>query len=366
MANFSKSDSAFMARALSLAPRGRFNAAPNPCVGCVIAAGESVVGEGWHRRAGGDHAEIMALKAAGDLARGATAYVTLEPCAHHGKTPPCSQALIDAGVARVVAAMADPFDQVAGQGFAGLRSAGIETAVGLMESPARQVIAGYLSRVERGRPRVRLKVAASLDGATAMKSGESQWITGPEARRDVQKLRAESGAVLTGVETVIADNPSLNVRADYDLVEQPLRVILDSRLRTPADAKLLHIEGRTRIYCGASATNASLEAGPAEIVRMPGKGRVDVPAMLEDLAKQGINDVLVECGPTLGGSFLDNNRVDELVIYQSPHIMGSETRPMFETPRWQSLDDRSRLQLVDVRRFGDDTRITATLSDARS
>ena len=350
-----------MARALALAPRGQFSARPNPCVGCVIAADERVVGEGWHQRAGWDHAEIMALKAAGPAARGATAYVTLEPCAHHGKTPPCSQALIDAGVARVVAAMADPYEEVAGQGFAALRSAGIDTAVGLMEAAARKVIAGYLSRVERGRPRVRLKVAASLDGGTAMQNGESQWITGPEARRDVQRLRAASGAVMTGIGTVLADDPSLNVREPGLVADQPLRVILDTHLATPADAKLLAIEGQTLIYCAADASSPALEASPAEIVRLSPDERVNLAEALQDLARRGINDLLVECGPTLGGSLLENKLLDELVIYQSPHIMGSCTRPMFDTPRWQSLDDRKKLRISDLRRLGDDTRITATL-----
>lgn len=321
-----------------------------------------MVGEGWHQRAGGDHAEIVALKAAGNSARGATVYVTLEPCAHHGKTPPCSQALIDAGVARVVAAMADPYDQVAGQGIAALRDAGIDTAVGLMEASARKVIAGYLSRVERGRPRVRLKMAASLDGGTAMQNGESQWITGPEARRDVQRLRAASGAVMTGVGTILADDPSLNVREPGLVDDQPLRVILDTQLATPADAKLLAIEGQILIYCGADAGNSALESGPAEIVHMPSAGRVDLAGVLRDLAKRGINDLLVECGPTLSGSLLENKLLDELVIYQSPHIMGSCVRPMFDTPRWQSLEDRKKLHITDLRRLGDDTRITATLT----
>lgn len=352
-----------MARALRLARNGRFTARPNPSVGCVIVSQGNRIGEGWHKKAGGPHAEIVALAEAGDQARGATAYVTLEPCAHHGKTPPCSTALIAAGVARVVIAMRDPFDKVAGQGIAALQAANIEVHVGLMESQARALNPGYLCRIERGRPRVRLKLAASLDGATAMRSGESQWITGPEARRDVQRLRAASGAVLTGVDTVIADDPALDVREPGLGDLQPLRVILDSRLRTPVGAKLLGASGETIIYCCADAVNPDLDAGAADIVRLPGPGpRVDIDGVLHDLARRNVNDLLVECGPTLAGSLLDQQRLDELVIYQSPHIMGSQVSPMFSTPGWESLQDRRTLDILDVRRLGRDTRISARIS----
>lgn len=363
MPTFSKLDSVFMARALRLARNGQFTARPNPSVGCVIVSQEQRIGEGWHDVAGGPHAEVVALAEAGGRASGATAYVTLEPCAHHGRTPPCSSALIDAGIARVVAAMQDPFDKVAGQGIAALEAASIEVHVGLMEDQARALNAGYLCRIEQGRPRVRLKVAASLDGATAMQSGESQWITGPEARRDVQRLRAGSGAVMTGVETVIADNPSLNVRESGFGGAQPLSVILDSQLRTPVEAKLLGVSGETVVYCCADANNPALEQSAAEVVRLPGSGpRVDIAGALRDLARRNINDVLVECGPTLAGSLIDGKLLDELVIYQSPHIMGSQVRPMFTTPGWDALQDRRTLDIVDVRRLGRDTRITARIS----
>ena len=257
-----------MSRALELAARGEYSAHPNPRVGCVIVQGDDVVGEGWHEVAGEDHAEIRALRAAGEKARGASVYVSLEPCAHHGKTPPCAAALVDAGVARVVAAMQDPFPEVGGRGLAALRDAGIGTEVGLLQDAAEALNAGFISRVTRGRPRVRLKVAASIDGATAMDSGESQWITGPEARADVQKLRARSGAVMTGIGTVLADDPSLNVRDDTLATHglQPLRVVLDSRLSMPPSAAMLTLPGATLVCCTAGQDAAGLRDAGAEVM----------------------------------------------------------------------------------------------------
>jgi diaminohydroxyphosphoribosylaminopyrimidine deaminase/5-amino-6-(5-phosphoribosylamino)uracil reductase len=359
---FSDTDCAHMARALQLAARGLYSAHPNPMVGCVIARNETVAGEGWHQRAGEPHAEINALTAAGKDAEGATAYVTLEPCAHHGKTPPCAEALVQAGISRVVAAMKDPFEEVAGRGLDMLGAAGVRTDVGLMQAAAELLNEGFIARVTRDRPMVRLKVAASIDGATAMKGGESQWITGPEARDDVQRLRARSGAVMTGIGTVLADDPSLNVRLAglETAVSQPLRVVLDSRLRMPISAGMLALPGETLVCCTGKHDRSRLEEAGAEVRSYAADGAsVDVGAVLRDLAERGINDVLVEAGPGVAGYLLQKELVDELVIYQAPHIMGSETRGMFQTPSWLALADRKKLEISDVRRIGGDTRITA-------
>lgn len=358
---FSAVDSAFMAEALQLAARGRYTAHPNPRVGCVLVRDGEVVGRGWHRRAGGAHAEVVAIEDAGDKARGAIAYVNLEPCSHHGKTPPCSAALIAAGVQQVVCAMRDPNPRVAGAGIKHLESAGIRVRVGLMRSDAEALNRGFVSRIENGRPFVRLKMAASLDGATAMSNGESQWITGPEARVDVQRFRAESGAIMTGIGTVLADDPSLTVR-NVDLTAvQPLRVIIDSQLRTPPSACMLDLDGTTLIFCADSSEKNLLEKSGVDIRHCAGPdGRVDLNKALAELGQREINDLLVEAGPMLAGSLLTQGLVDELVIYQAPHIMGSETRNMFTTPAWTSLADRAQLKITDVRKIGSDTRITAT------
>ncbi|NND46674.1 MAG: bifunctional diaminohydroxyphosphoribosylaminopyrimidine deaminase/5-amino-6-(5-phosphoribosylamino)uracil reductase RibD [Woeseiaceae bacterium] len=351
-----------MMRALELAARGLYSAHPNPMVGCVIANDERVVGEGWHERAGEPHAEINALAAAGSDAEGATAYVTLEPCAHHGKTPPCAEALIRAGIGKVVAAMQDPSAQVAGRGIDMLRNAGVTIEVGLMQTEAEALNAGFIARVTRNRPLLRVKVAASIDGATAMKSGESQWITGPEARNDVQRLRARSGAIMTGIGTVLADDPSLNVRLKELTTAglQPLRVVLDSRLRMPLSAGMLALPGETLVCCTGKHDHSRLSGAGAEVRSYAADGAViDARAVLLDLARREVNDVLVEAGPGVTGYLLQKELVDELVIYQAPHIMGSETRGMFQTPSWLALADRKRLDVSDVRRIGDDTRITA-------
>lgn len=355
-----------MARALRLAARGRYAAHPNPMVGCVIVSNDEIVGEGWHESAGEAHAEINALRMAGERAHGATAYVTLEPCAHHGKTPPCADALVDAGVARVVAAMQDPFEEVAGRGLARLEEAGIATAVGLMKEAAVELNRGFISRVTRGRPFVRLKMAASIDGAIAMENGESQWITGPEARKDVQRLRARCGAIMTGIGTVLADDPSLNVRsADVDTGgRQPLRVVLDSHLRTPAAAHMLTLPGETLICCAPGRDTTALRRVGVDVMEFSADdGLVDAEAVLAELAERGVNDVLVEAGPGVAGYLLEKDCIDELVIYQSPHIMGSTTRSMFRTPSWTALADRRTLDIVDVRRVGTDTRISARIKN---
>jgi len=353
-----------MAHALRLAKRGRYTAHPNPMVGCVLVRDGEVVGEGWHKVAGEAHAEINALKDAGDKASGATAYVTLEPCSHHGKMPPCAAALIKARVAEVVVGLEDPNPEVDGDGLAALTGAGIQTRVGLMQGEVEKLLSGFISRVTRSKPFVRLKVASSLDGCIAMSSGESQWITGAEARADVQKLRARSGAIMTGIGTVLADDPSFTVRdASLDVGDrQPLRVVLDNDLRMPLSAEMLVLPGKTIIYCiNDKKQQVLIDAGVEVVMVGQNEGHVDAAEVLGDLARREVNDVLVEAGPTLAGNLMSNGFVDELVIYQSPHIMGSETMGMFETPMWTELADRKTLDIIDVRRVGSDTRITARI-----
>ena len=353
-----------MARALRLAERGRYTAHPNPVVGCVLVKDGKVVGEGSHVKTGEGHAEVNALRAAGAEARGSVAYLTLEPCAHHGRTPPCAEALIAAGVARVIVAMQDPSEDVSGRGFAMLADAGIEVQTGLMASVAASLNRGFLKRVTERRPLLRLKLASSIDGAIAMAGGESQWITGPLARKDVQRLRARSGAVMTGIGTVLADDPSLNVRsADIDTGGlQPIRVVLDSRLRMPLTARMLSLSGTTLVCCSGDHDSRDLQKSNAEVMAFADKsGRVDAVSVLEELARRGVNEVLVEAGAELAGNLLERDLVDELVIYQAPHIMGSQTMGLVNTPSWVSLSDRRALTITDVRRIGGDTRITATL-----
>lgn len=365
MSEFSTSDCAHMAQALRLAAHGMNTALPNPMVGCVLVRDGKVVGEGWHKTAGEAHAEINALEAAGELAQGATAFVTLEPCVHHGKTPPCTTALINAGVAAVVVAVEDPNPEVNTEGLKALAAAGISCRVGLMRGEAEALISGFIRRMTRGVPFVRLKMASSMDGRTAMASGESQWITGPEARADVQRLRARSGAIMTGIGTVLADDPSLTVRdATIDAGgRQPVRVVLDNELRMPLSAEMLALAGQTLVYCTHDSKKKALVEAGVEVIRVAAAdGRVDAAAVLRDLAAREVNDVLVEAGPALAGSLIENELVDELVIYQSPHIMGSETKGMFTTPTWASLADRKTLDITDVRRVGTDTRITARLA----
>lgn len=365
MSTFSAIDCAYMARALRLAERGKYTAHPNPMVGCVLVNENNVVGEGWHRAAGEAHAEINALLTAGQRATGATAYVTLEPCSHHGKTPPCVDALIKAGIAEVCIAMQDPYREVSGSGIAALTDAGLRVRVGLMQSAAQDLNSGFLSRVTRGRPLVRMKIACSLDGRIAMADGQSQWITGPDARADVQRMRARAGAILTGIGTVLADDPSLTVRdpALDTLGRQPLRVVVDSRLRMPLSAGMLALAGETLIYCIDGDKQDLLRDAGADVIPVASVAdRVSIEAVLTDLGRRGINEVLVEAGPGLAGSMIAKGFADELVIYQAPHIMGSETLDMVHTPRWQQLADRRALDIIDTRRVGMDTRITAKLS----
>ncbi len=352
--------SRWMAEALKLAERGLYGTSPNPRVGCVLVKDGLLLGRGWHQKAGEPHAEIHALREAGEAARGATAYVTLEPCSHHGRTPPCADALIVAGVSRVVIAMQDPNPLVAGQGIARLREAGIEVESGLMEVAARELNVGFVLRMTNGMPYVRSKVGMSLDGRTALANGISQWITGPEARRDVQHWRARSCAMLTGIGTVMADDPQLNVR-EIDTHRQPLRVVLDSQLRISPDAKILQ-RGETLIY--ASMENERKQALMRDlgitVVMMPdGYGRVDIKAMLHDLAQRGCNEVLVEAGSALNGSLLREGLVDELLLYIAPQLLGDLARGFTQLGKLTRLDERIQLKWQDVRQIGCDLRITA-------
>jgi len=355
------SDDFFMARAIQLARHGRFTTRPNPVVGCVIVLNGEIVGEGWHEKAGGPHAEIVALKQAAARAKGATVYVTLEPCSHYGRTPPCADALIEVGVARVVAAMQDPNPQVAGAGLQRLRSAGIEVKTGIMEAEARALNPGFIQRMEQGRPYVRLKLAASLDGRTAMANGESKWITGEAARADVQKLRARSSAIVTGAGTVLADNPSLTVRTEM-VSEQPLRVIVDSHLSTPPDAKIFSEPGSTLVVTASEDGEAAdlLVNSGAEVLCLPSANHgVDLVALMNHLVILQCNDVMIEAGSTLSGSALACGIVDEVVVYLAPHLMGAEAKGMFKLPEITSIGDRIALDIYDVRAIGPDWRISA-------
>jgi diaminohydroxyphosphoribosylaminopyrimidine deaminase/5-amino-6-(5-phosphoribosylamino)uracil reductase len=356
---FSDRDYVFMARALQLAERGLYTTTPNPRVGCVIVKDGKIVGEGWHIRTGEPHAEIHALMEAGEKAKGATVYVTLEPCSHHGRTPPCADALTEAGVSRVVAAMADPNPQVSGNGLARLAASGIQTDSGLLETEAKKLNEGFIKRMVYGHPFVRIKTASSLDGKTALSKGESKWITGEAARRDVHRLRARSCAIITGVGTVIADDPQLNVRG-VETTRQPLKVIVDSQLRTPPIAKIL-TEGKTLIACAQpdSKTISALEATGAQILCLPqSNGKVDLNALLSRLAQQGINEVMTEAGNNLNGALLAAGLVDEWVQYVAPVLLGDSARGLFKLPEPTTMEQRLNWQLMDSRQVGNDLRLT--------
>jgi len=358
---FSNEDRQHMARALALATLGMNSATPNPRVGCVIANRGTVVGEGWHFKAGEPHAEALALAVAGDKAHGATVYVSLEPCSHQGRTPPCADALIRADVSRVVAAMRDPNPQGAGGGNK-LEAAGIRFECGLLEDEARELNIGFVSRMTRGRPWVRMKVAASLDGRTALANGQSQWITGSEARKDGHGWRARACALLTGIGTVSADDPLLNVR-DMPVERQPLRVIVDSRLETPLTARILQ-GGGVLIFCAVEdpAARAALEGRGAEVVRIANmQGKVDLPAMLAELGRRGINELHVEAGTKLNGSLVREGCVDELLVYLAPSLLGDVAQGMASLAAITSLDERVSLAFRSVDRVGEDLRIVARL-----
>lgn len=358
---FSLDDHKYMARAIELARRGWYTTHPNPRVGCVIVKDGEVVGEGFHAISGEAHAETRALELAGEKARGATAYVTLEPCSHHGRTPPCADALVRAGIARVVAAMTDPNPRVAGEGLDRLRAEGVQVEEGLLGFAARELNFGFIQRMTEGRPRVRVKLAASLDGRTAMASGESKWITGDAARTDVQRLRAESSGIITGIGTVLADDPGLDVRLP-GTSRQPERIILDRDLRAPANAKMLSLPGTTRIFTCSndSKRRAALEVAGAvvEIVQDDGANALLLEAVLARLGELEHNDVLVEAGATLAGQFLARGLADEAIIYQAPVMLGHEALPLVNLPGMEKLSDRLEFKLRDARRIGEDIRLT--------
>ena len=360
---FSDADQRHMAQALALAEHGLYGTTPNPRVGCVLVRDGAVLAEGWHARAGGPHAEAAAIaeaNARGLNLRGATAYVTLEPCNHQGRTPPCARALIEAGVARVVIAMADPNPTASG-GMQALREAGITVECGLLQAEAEALNPGFIARVTRQRPWVRMKIAASLDGRTALVDGRSQWITGAAARQDGHQWRARACAILTGIGTVRDDDPQLNVR-DVDTTRQPLRVVIDSRLETPLSARIL--QGSKTLLLSAiddPAREAAYAVRGVEVERVPSnaQGKTDLPLVLETLARRGINELHVEAGAKLNGSLLREGCVDELLIYLAPSVIGDTGLGMFALPPLAELAAQQRLQFTDVRQIGDDLRIRA-------
>ena len=364
----------FMARALQLAARGLYSTSPNPRVGCVIVKEGVIVGEGWHQKAGEPHAEVNALRMAGDQARGATAYVTLEPCSHYGRTPPCAEGLIKAGVASVVGACADPNPLVAGRGYNMLREAGIDVITPCLETAAMDIIPGFMQRMQTGLPYVRIKLAHSLDGRTAMASGESQWITGPAARADVQRLRARSCVIITGADSVLTDNPSMTVRPQETGIEQearlwrqPLRVIIDGRQRLSGNEQIFSKSGDI-LLAVTDAASVSIQRDPAlgalHIWQSPhtAEDKVDLTALLKHLAEQGSNEVLVESGAQLAGAFIQTGLVNELVLYCAPTLLGSNARPLLSLGL-DSMAGQIRWQWSDVRMVGNDLRLTLTPND---
>lgn len=362
-------DNTMMARALALAAQGRFTTTPNPNVGCVIAHGDDIVGEGFHLAPGGPHAEVHALKAAGKRARGATAYVTLEPCSHYGRTPPCCDALIDANVSRVVCAMQDPNPQVAGRGIARLQEAGIEVVVGVMAEQAKALNPGFIKRMLTQMPYVQLKLAGSLDGRTALANGQSKWITGESARADVQAFRAQASAILSTSATVLADNPSLNVRQSQlpratldaypqSTVRQPMRVVLDRDNKTSPDATVYQLDGDV-IRIVDSPSNHTWPDNVQEWV-MPD---ASLTAILGALAEHDIDKVWVEAGARLAGQLLTESLVDELIVYQAPVLLGGDSRPLIGLDGMQRMDEAPRFHFNHLTRIGDDVRLTAMLSE---
>lgn len=357
-------DAYYMARAIQLAKRGRYTTSPNPNVGCVIVKNSDIIAEGWHKQAGQGHAEVEALKLLNDQAEGATAYVTLEPCSHYGKTPPCSQALIQAKISRVVVAMQDPNPLVSGRGIAQLQEAGIDVVCGLLKEEAEKLNRGFIKRMTTGLPFVRSKLAMSLDGRTAMASGESQWITSKESRADVQTLRAESCAILTGVGTVLADNPSLTARVEH-AVKQPMRVILDTQLKTPPTAKMATLAGRSIILTASTdlEKHARLQDAGFEVFSLSEyQGHLNLCSVLELLGSLQINELLVEAGATLNGALLAQNLIDEYIIYQAPCILGHQGRGLFHLPDLHCMADKKNLTLADVRHIGTDLKLTLGVS----
>jgi diaminohydroxyphosphoribosylaminopyrimidine deaminase/5-amino-6-(5-phosphoribosylamino)uracil reductase len=360
--NSSPDDTRFMATAIRLARHGLDSTSPNPRVGCVLVRNGELIAEGWHNRAGEPHAEALALAVAGENARGGTAYVTLEPCSHHGRTGPCADALVAAGISRVVVGTEDPNPRVRGQGIARLRAAGIEVEVGVLEREARALNPGFFARMTRGRPWLCCKLAMSLDGRTAMASGESKWITGESARQDVQRLRARSCAVMTGIGTVLTDDPRLDVRlGDAASARQPLRVVLDSQLRTPPGARLTATPGHALVVHADAhpGREQALVGAGCELLRLPdGQGRVALPALLDALAARECNEVLLEAGAALCGAFAAAGLIDEYRIYMAPVLLGSRARPLLELP-FEHMAERLQLRITAVEAVGEDWRITA-------
>jgi len=361
-------DARYMARALELARRGLYTTDPNPRVGCVIVKHGQIVGEGWHERAGGPHAEVNALRAAGTEARDATVYVSLEPCGHHGRTPPCSEALIEAGVHRVVAAMEDPNPRVAGNGLRQLRAIGIETRRGLLRDAAAALNPGFHQRMQTGRPWIRSKLAMSLDGRTAMASGESRWITGAEARRDVHRWRARSSAIVTGIGTILADDPELTVRLEdaETPVAPPARVILDSQLRCPALPRLAQRPGRAILLTTRARSSPSHQPG-LEVVTLPAdaEGRLELRAVVEWLGLQEFNEILFEAGPTLNGALLRADLVDEWIVFMAPVILGDSARGLFHLPELTRMVERHALPPPEIRAVGRDVRFIFRRGEVR-
>jgi diaminohydroxyphosphoribosylaminopyrimidine deaminase/5-amino-6-(5-phosphoribosylamino)uracil reductase len=369
-------DAHYMARALELARKGLYSTHPNPRVGCVVVRDGQIVGEGWHVRAGERHAEVHALRQAGELARGATAYVTLEPCSHHGRTPPCAEALVNAGVGRVVAAMQDPNPQVAGRGLLRLMQAGIMVQAGVMEAEARALNIGFIKRMEQGLPYVRVKLAMSLDGRTAMASGESQWITGPAARSAVQRLRARSSVVLTGADSVLADGARMTVRASelgldaeataLAVARQPLRVLIDGRLKVPLDTPFYQAGSALVVTCAAAQARERYEQQGLELLALPGSdGHVDLRKLLSELASRGVNELLVEAGPRLAGAFARMGLVDEYQLFVAGKFLGSSARPLLDWPLAQ-MSEAPALKIIEMRAVGDDWKVIAIPVPAHS
>ena len=353
MSPFSAFDHAMMARALALAEKGLYTTTPNPRVGCVLAKNDGVVGEGWHEKAGGPHAEVVAIGQAGAKAEGATLYVTLEPCNHQGRTPPCVDLILDKKIKRVVAAMLDP-NPAAAHGGEKLAAAGIRFEHGLMEAEARELNIGFVSRMTRGRPWVRVKIAATLDGRTALADGASQWITGPEARKDGHRWRARACAILTGIGTVKADDPRLTVR-DVETPRQPLRMVVDSRLEIVESAKILE-GGKVLIFTALQNKKIS----NAEVVVLPNENKkVELPSMLKELAHRGVNELHVEAGFRLNGSLVREGCVDEFLLYLNPSFLGDETQGMLALPGFSSLEERKKVRISSLDRIGEDIRIIA-------
>jgi diaminohydroxyphosphoribosylaminopyrimidine deaminase/5-amino-6-(5-phosphoribosylamino)uracil reductase len=368
------SDRAYLALALQLAERGLYTTDPNPRVGCVLVRDDRIIGTGWHRSAGDAHAEVDAIRNATEDASGATAYVTLEPCSHQGRTGACCKALVAAGVRRVVAAMQDPFPAVAGKGFDYLRDAGIEVVTPLLEGQARALNPGYIKRLETGIPLVRCKLAMSLDGRTALANGTSKWISSADARRDVQKLRARSSAIVTGIGTVLADDPSQTIRAgeldvaeaDLVLQHQPLRVILDPDLQITPSARLFQQPGRTVVVCtDANAKLAGFSGANIELITLAGNEHnlVDLEELLTLLADRECNEVLFETGATLAGSLIQSGKLDELILYITGRLLGNDALPLARLAELTSMEDAVELEFTDIRHVGTDIRLTAKVKN---